>query len=354
MPYDTRRGGGALGPSIAVDLCFRYYDQVPAREVARQIRERGFTCVHLVDYGAPCTASEKLKAFADACRAEQLVPALAIWPGTHSTLYATHPEWRQRMLTGGDGKHDWRTYLCPNQPGFVAAYCQWVEERMRAAGLEAVQLSEIWFENWGGPLADGRPNPRYACVCHACVTRFQSVAAGVDIREMLTNSSSRLYFQKPENAALYQRWVDMRVDTIQEFGKAVITAARRARSKACIKVMYMADARVKLNGGREYLANDLDRMVSEWKPDVLTLQDAWQDWVQASLGANFVRDYAKAYKERVEKLHPGIFIMSHADIGSQPQSKRSPEWIRQFAQDTVDAGLGAPVFYEWSISTLAR
>jgi hypothetical protein len=337
-----------------VDLGFQYYDRIPAREVARQIRERGFTCVHAVDFGAQSLTSEKLKGFAEACRAEKLVPALAIWPGTHSALYAAHPEWHQRMLTGADGKHDWRTYLCPNQPGFVEAYCSWVEERMRSAGLQAVQLSEIWFENWGGPLVDGRPNPRYACVCDACVNRFKKAAEGVDIREVLTNSSSRLYFNRPENAALYLRWVDMRVDTIQEFGKAVIAAVRRASPEACIKVMYMADARVKLNGGREYLGDDLDRMVSEWKPDVLTLQDAWQDWLQASLRADFVGDYAKAYKERVEKLRPGIFIMSHADIGSQPQSKRSPEWIRQFAQDTLAAGLGAPVFYEWSISTLVR
>jgi hypothetical protein len=116
--------------------------------------------------------------------------------------------------------------------------------------------------------------------------------------------------------------------------------------------MYMADARVKLDGGREYLGNDLDRMVREWQPDVLTLEDAWQDWGRKDLGAGFIADYARAYKQRVEKLRPGIFILSHADIGSRPESKRSVEWIRQFATDTVRAGLGAPSFYEWHISRM--
>ena len=48
-----------------------------------------------------------------------------------------------------------------------------------------------------------------------------------------------------------------------------------------------------------------------------------------------------------------MFLMSHADIGSLPASKRSPDWIREFSRATVDSGMGAPSFYEWSISTLA-
>jgi sialidase-1 len=352
LAYEASRGGGVYGPSIAVDPCFKYYQQHPLAEVCRHIREQGFTSVHLVDFGAAGSGPAVLQRFADAVRAEGLAPVLSIYPGTHSALYRAHPEWHQRMLTGIDGKCDWRTYLCPNQPGFVAAYCEYVENQMRAGGFDGIQLSEIWFESWGGPAVNGKPNPNYACVCDACVARFKS-ATGVDAREMLTNSASRSYFQKPENAALYARWVEQRVQSIQDFGQAILAAARRANPKACIQIMYMADARVQLNGGREYLGDDLDRMVKEWQPDVLTLEDAWQDWGQGKLGAGFVADYARAYKARVEQLRPGLFIMSHADIGSQPASKRSPQWIQRFAEETVRAGLGAPSFYEWHISTLA-
>ena len=355
LAYDTSRGGGAYGPSMAVDPCFAYYRRVPLAEVGRRIRQQGFTCVHLVDYGAEGSRPEELKRFAEAFRAEGLSPVLCLYPGTHSRLYRQHPEWRQRMLTGIDGRCDWRTWLCPNRPEFVAAYCDHVREQMSTGGFDGVQLAEIWFENWGGPLRSGKPNPHYACVCSACVARFKNKAGReVDVRGMLTEPESRWYFKKPENAALYGQWVEMRVETIQDFGRAIINTVRAVQPKACIKVMYMADARVELDGGREYLGNDLDRMVTEWQPDVLTFEDAWQDWLQGGLGAGFVAEYARAYKTRVEKLRPGLFIMSHADIGSRPESKRSVEWIRQFAVETVRAGFGAPAFYEWHVSRLAE
>ena len=352
LAYDSSRGGGAFGPSIAVDPCFQYYRDQPLPEVCRRIRNQGFTAVHLIDYGAPGSAATELRRLAEAFRNEGIAPVLSVYPGTHNALYRAHPEWRQRMLTGIQGKCDWRTYLCPNQPAFVSAYGDHIERQMREVGFAGIQLNEIWFENWGGPEVNGQPNPRYACACDACVARFKKLTA-VDAREMFASPSSRWYFQKPENATLYARWIEMRVQIIQDFGQAIIASARKANPKASIGVMYMADARVKLNGGREYLANDLDRMVKEWRPDILTLEDAWQDWSQEELRPDFIADYARAYKARVEKLRPGIFIMSHADIGSRPQSKRNPDWIRQFAAETVRAGLGAPSFYEWHVSTLA-
>jgi hypothetical protein len=58
-------------------------------------------------------------------------------------------------------------------------------------------------------------------------------------------------------------------------------------------------------------------------PDVMCFQDAWQDWLQKDLKPAFVSDYAKVYKDRLEKIHPGIFLTSHADIGSKPESRRS-------------------------------
>lgn len=355
LAYDTSRGGGAYGPSMAVDPCFGYYRKVPLAELARRIRQHGFTCVHLVDYGAEGSRPEELQRFAAAFRAEGLSPVLCIYPGTHSRLYRQHPEWRQRMLTGIEGKCDWRTWLCPNRPDFVSAYCEHVRQQMLTGGFDGVQLAEIWFENWGGPLRDGKPNPHYACVCDACLERFRKMAGTeVNAREMLTDSKSRWYFKKPENAALYARWVEMRVQTIQDFGQAIIHTVRAIQSNACVKIMYMADARVELNGGREYLGNDLDRMVKEWQPDVLTFEDAWQDWLHGNLATGFVADYARAYKTRVEKLRPGLFLMSHADIGSRPESKRSVEWIRKFAAETVRAGFGAPAFYEWHVSRLAE
>ncbi len=345
--------GGPYGPAMTVDICFSYYTRKPLATTFSAIRNRGFTCVHLVDYGAGCSKPSRMKPVADAARAEGLTPVLCIYPGTHSALYAAHPEWRQRMLTGIDGKCDWRTYLCPNRSEFVTAYCEQIERQMRECGFEAVQIAEIWFENWGGPQIEGQTNARYACVCDACLEKFRR-RTGVDALPMLTDPQSPSFYQKPENAALYAHWVNMRIQTVQDFGKAIIAAARRANPKTCIKTMYMSDARVALDGSREFLGTDLDRMIKEWQPDVLTIQDAWQDWLQKDLQPGFIRDYAKAYRDRVRKLHPNIWLVSHADIGSKPESKRSIEWIQSFARETLAAGFNAPCFYEWHISTMAE
>ncbi len=351
LAYDTSRGGGAFGPSICVDPGFDYYKQHPLGAIANAIRRRGFTAVQIVRLGRVDGQSER--AFADAFRAAGVAPVLRIYPPTDNDLYAQHPEWHQRMLDGSDGVHDWRKYCCPNRPEFVAEHCRRVEEHMRNGAYDGIQLAEIWFEQWGGP-ADERGNVRehYACACDACVAKFKTLT-GVDPRPMLTDKSSSFYFQKPENKALYEKWVTFRVDTIQAYGAALIAAARRVNPKAAVNVMFLSDATVEPGGTRTYQANDLERMVGEWKPEILTLQDAWQDWLKPNLSPQFVSVYAAAYRDRIRKANPSTFVMSHADIGSLPASKRSFDWIQQFAAATVQCGLGAPSAYEWSVSTMA-
>lgn len=354
LAFDMSRGGGVFGPTIAIDPGFEFYKQRPLAQTCRAIHDAGFTCGKVIWTGISATTCTEMRRFSDALRAAGAAPVLCIFPSTDLELYQTHPEWRQRTLDGEDGKQDWRTYCCPNKPAFVEAYGTRITDLMREGHFDGIQLAEIWWEMWGGPEdSPGKPRAKYACVCDACVTKFKALA-GVDAREMLTKPESPLYWRKPENSAVYAKWVDFRVQTIQDYGRALIAAARRGNPRATIDVMYLCDARVKLDGSREFHGTDIERMVGEWKPDLLTLQDAWQDWTQPGLKPEFVADYAAAYRDRLQRARPGVYIMSHADIGSLPASKRSAGWIRDFAAATVRSGLGAPSFYEWSVSTLAK
>lgn len=350
LAFDNSRGGGIYGPTIAVDPAFDYYKKHPLPEICADIRKHGFTAAQIIWTKEPPPGEQRR--IADAFRAAGVAPILRVYPPTDFDLYAEHPEWRQKMIGAPDGKFDWRAYLCPNREDFVSTYTARVARWMREGNYDGIQLAEIWFEQWGGPLDKGKPRAHYACVCDACVAKFKKIA-GVDARDLLTSTSSPWYFQKPENAALYSRWVDFRVETIQEFARGIIEAVKREKPDAAINIAYMGDARVKLDGNTEYQGNDLNRMVSELKPDILTIEDAWQDWTRPKLEPGFVADYAKAYRDRIERLHPGTFVMSHADIGSLPASKRSFEWIKKFSLATVKSGLGAPSFYEWSVSTMA-
>lgn len=351
IAYDQSRGGGVFGPSVAIDPGFEYYRKHPLADIARDIRNHGFTSARVIYTHKPPT--HEMRPMTDALRGAGVAPVLCVFPPTDFDLYTSHPEWRQKMLGNPDGKYDWRGYLCPNRPEFVSAYSQRVAEMVRDGGFDGVQLAEIWFEQWGGPRDQDQPRAGYACVCDACTRKFRELT-GVDARDMLTSPANPAYFEKPRNKTLYDKWVDFRVQTIQDFGRSIIAAVKQASPKAVINVMFLSDARVRPGGSREFQANDLDRMVAEFKPDILTIQDAWQDWQQAGLGAGFIADYARAYRDRIRKLKPDTFIMTHADIGSSPSSKRSFEWIQQFARTTVDNGLGAPTFYEWSVSTMAE
>ena len=85
----------------------------------------------------------------------------------------------------------------------------------------------------------------------------------------------------------------------------------------------------------------------------LTIEDAYQDWLKVDLQPSFIGSYASAYRDRARTLKPDIFLMSHADVGSEEVSQRSWDWIRDFARFTVKNGLNAPSYYEWSVSRMA-
>jgi hypothetical protein len=353
LAYDTSRGGGAFGPSMCMDPAFAFYESRPLAETFAAMRARGITAVQVTDtgdLGAPLHAK-----IAAAVRAAGLTPVLRVYPPTDVAIYRAHPEWRQRMLGGVDGKFDWRVYVCPSRPEVVRAYAEKIVASMHAGAYDGVQLAEPWFEQWGGPeVSPGKPRAAYACVCDACVAAFRA-RSGVDAREMLTRRDSPVYWRKEGGGReAYLKWVDYRAEMVTTMTRELARAAREARPGATVNVMVLSDARVEPGKAREYQAIDVDRLVLDVQPDILTLQDAWQDWTRPPLPASFVVDYARAYREPLLKLKPDLFIMSHADIGSAAASKRSWEWIRSFAGETVKSGLGAPSFYEWSVSTIAN
>lgn len=353
LAFDASRGGGPFGPAIAVDPAFEYYSRQPWSETFRLIRAAGFTAAQIIDIGNPATSPERMEEIVAACRAAGVSPVLRLYPPTDFALYRAHPEWRQRMLGGADGRYDWRVYLCYNQPDFVRAWCAALEEKVRRHGFDGVQLAELWLEQWGGPRDGNKAREGYACVCDRCVELFAS-STGVNARDMLTSPSSAVWFKRPENTELYRRWVGFRVESVTRFGRETAAAVRRASPRAALDLMILSDARVEPDKAREYQAIDLERLLPDLRPEIVTVQDAWQDWLRPDLQPDFVASYAAAYRDRIRGLVPDVFICSHADIGSQPVSRRSRDWIRAFADETVKAGFQAPSFYEWSISRLAR
>jgi len=341
-PYGSK---GLAGPSISIDPLFQFYQEREWGETARLVQGEGYTNAVIVLTRVLPDAEHRriVGAFHDA----GLQCTLRINPPTDFEAYEEHPEWRQRMLDGSS-RHDWRVYLCPNEEEFAEYYCSKVARVLGAAAYDALLISELWFEVWGGPYPGNPSRGKYACLCDACARAFQK-RAGTYPQELFDESSPS-YFEKPGNASLYQAWCDFRVESINAFGGRIAEAAREARPGLIIGYMYLSDCTVEPGKTREYQAQDLEGALGATGAEIAVIQDAWQDWTQQALSPDFVRAYAEAYLSRARAGHPGRVVQIHADIGSLSLMRRSGLWMRRLSAQARLSGFDSPMYYEFSLN----
>jgi len=334
---------------MGLDPTFGYYQTFTWPEHAKHLKDAGFTGVDVIIVNLD-TPHEKQNEIIEAFHDAGMECVMRIFPETEPRLFSAYPEWRQIML-GGGSQHDWRVYLCPNNADFARTYCSLLDKTLRACPYDGIQLAESWFEVWGGSYPDNVARDKYACLCASCRVKFRTFAK-VDPKELF-EANSKHYFLKDENKDLYQKWIDFRVDSIIEFNRRVLDTAKKARRGIFTDVMYLSDCMHKPGGVREFQAQDLERIVKDLNPDAISIQDAWQEWCKSGLKPSFIQAYGKEYIPRIRNIKPDMVVHSHADIGSLPASKRSPQWIEEFRKESVAAGFNEATFYEWSVSKLA-
>jgi hypothetical protein len=346
IPYGNH---GLQGPAVSIDPSFEYYKKRSWMETARAVRELGFTSVNviIVNKISIPAQNEIVQAF----HSREIACVLRLFPTTDFEAYQTHPEWRQRSLDG-TSRHDWRVYLCPNVEGFTEHICRMILATLKDLDYEAIELAEPWFEIWGGPYKENPGRGKYACVCDTCCQLFQK-RCNVNPRDLF-DEKSPFYFQKSENADLYEKWQDFRVESILRFSKKLYEAARSVRPEIKIIHMHLSDCTVEPEKSREYQAQDLDAAVKTLKPDMLVIQDAWQDWTRKDLKSDYVKHYAAAYVKRIRDLDRKAHIKVHADIGSRKEMQRSYGWMREFSAHAREGGFDAPIYYEFSLGDYTR
>jgi hypothetical protein len=354
---------GSFGPTVCIDPTFSFYESAGWSQWAKAVKNQGHTAADLVVYKDDPSIGlqqEIVEAFRDggvACR-------LRLYPPTYDEAY-DNVGWRQKMLgyatfaDPSESRQNWRKYLCPNDKAFSKFYEEKVEELCREVPYHAVQFAEPWFEVWGG--ADRNENPEawryYACLCDDCRSEFEKRTSGINPWQLFDESGD-LYFKNPQGKLVYDQWVSFRVDSILSFCKRCYNAARRGRPGIKIIHMYLSDCTIPHSFGfvREYQAMDLDRIVTELGPDMLTIEDSWQDWRRSDLKPSFILKYGEAYVRRIKGLAPQMKIQSHLDVGS-PQDdkgtavKRSYAFMRAFSAYTHRAGFDSPSYYEYSIQS---
>lgn len=344
--FDLVQSRGVAGPTMSLDPFFKYYDEHPWSDTAARLRGLGFTNA-LVVFTREIPAADH-RAMIAALRAEGLAVTLRLNPPTDFEGWEAHPEWRQKMLNG-QGRFDWRVYCCPNNPDFMDYYADRVAGLMRDYPYDALLLSEMWFEVWGGAYPFNPTRGHYACLCDHCVEKFRGRAAA-DARALF-NDHSPLYFERKENAELYRQWVEFRCESVNAMGRRLAEAARAARPGITIGYMYLSDATVEPGRTREYQAQDLEGAIRATGARFVMIQDAWQDWTKARLRSEgFVRAYAGAYVQAVGAIDPAIPVLIHADVGSLPKMKRSARWMRQTAAHARQYGFSGVGYYEFTLN----
>lgn len=338
------------GPWTAVDPLFAYYKFSPWQRTAKVLKNNGFLGAEIISIKDEPVAEEQVK-MVKAFHDEGLISILRVYPTTDFNAFHDHPEWRQITLDGSS-EFDWRVYLCPNSEAFTNYICDKVYQLISKVPYDAIELSEPWFEIWGGPYPENDRHGKYACLCENCRSKFKAIS-GVDPLDLFKQDGPK-YFQKPENQELYEQWMTFRVDSNIIFSKKLYAAAKKARPGIKIVHMHLSDCTVEPGKIREYQAQDFEKAIIDIQPDAIIIEDAWQDWEKPDTPPSFVRAYGKYYLERMRKAKPDIIVLGHADIGSIAQMQRSYSWMREFSANAQQIGFDGVDYYEFTLGDFSR
>lgn len=336
---------GLAGPSMGVDPLFDFYKENSWCQTARLLGQDGVTnTVIIFTRDMPYC---KHKEMIDAVHREGMACTLRLNPPTDFEAFDEHQEWRQKMLDGSS-KHDWRVYLCPNNDDFRTYYIKKISDIVKNTDYDCLLISELWFEVWGGAYKNNPTRGKYACLCDKCCAKFKA-QTGINPAELFDENSS-LYFEKPENKKAYKLWCDFRADTINGFCRDLVAEVRKVRPEIKINYMYLSDCTVETDSVREYQAQDFEGIIKSIMPDIVVIQDAWQDWLKEDLSPEFTKYYVSAYLQRARQIKPDIVFQVHADIGSIKKMTRSIEWMNKFSSYTQYYGGDSPMYYEFTLN----
>lgn len=317
----------------------RYYANRSAESIAEEIAMHGFGGVQMI-----ITRDSRVpEALLAALRRRKIhVDYATFCNGTYDThdLPGGWQGWRmETRLPINDGY----TRLCLNHPDYRRWKKAQVTRILRQYPFEGVHLMEPFWPEYPGTDA-----PAYACLCERCLTLFQ-YHYGVPPPDFRDGAHPRFWRSQPE---LYAKWVEFRVQSHTDFLYDLLHGEggiRREHPRLPVTVWVLAvDVPDPVRLLREVHGQDIAEVVRRVRPNALCLQTHWPDWMKADLPPDYVRAY-QPLVQAARQVHPSLPIMVQADIGSQPQNRRSWEWIGAFRKACQRIGVQSSTLYEYSI-----
>ncbi|GIV18902.1 MAG: hypothetical protein KatS3mg023_0653 [Armatimonadota bacterium] len=318
----------------------RYYANRSAESIAEEIAVHGFDGVQMIVTRDSRVHREVL----DALRRRKIhVDYTTFGNGTYDTqdLPDGWQEWR--MVTR-QPMNDGYTRLCLNHP----EYRRWKKAQIASVlhryPFDGVHIMEPFWPEYPGPTA-----PAYACLCERCLSLFAQKYSGEQPPDFNDETHPRFWRKQPE---LYAKWVDFRAQSHTHFLNDLLNGEggiRKTHPRVPVTVWILAiSVPDPVRFVREVHGQDIAEVVRQVRPDAVCLQTHWPDWMKAALPPDYVRAY-QPLVQAARAVRPDLPIMMQADIGSQPQNRRSWQWIEAFREACRSIGVQSTTLYEYML-----
>lgn len=329
------------GSSIIVDAGFGYYKDRSPESVVDEITVNGFDDVRLVGSTSGSVHGPSVKAFNDA--------KVKTWLLTFACgVYGTQglPEGWEKFkmkLRGYENNTTGFIFFCPNNPDYRAWKKKDIAQALTTHKFYGVDLAEPQMP--GGPEA-----AVYGCLCDHCLAAFRKMHPNEPNVPEFSDANSPRYWKTDK--VLYEKWVAFRVATVTGYLDDVVNGKEGIRekckdAKVCTWTLGL-DVPDQLAKLKEYYGLDSAAVVKKVKPDYHCIQTDWPDWIRADLKPEYVLSY-KPVADSIRKASPTLPLLLQSDIGSQPQMRRSREWMDQLKKHAKTIGLEQVTSYEYFI-----
>jgi len=318
----------------------RYYANRSAESIAEEIAANGFQGVQYI-----VTRDSRVnRDLLNALRRRRIhVDYTTFGNGTYDTTDLPDG-WQQWRMVTRQPMNDGYTRLCLNHP----EYRRWKKARiasvLRQYPFNGVHIMEPFWPEYPGPTA-----PAYACLCERCRSLFSQMYHAEQPPDFTDEAHPRFWRTQQE---LYAKWVEFRVKSHTDFLNDLLNGdggIRETHPRIPVTVWILAiDVPDPVRFVQEVHGQDIAEVVRQVRPDAVCLQTHWPDWLKENLPP----DYVKAYQPLVRAaraVRPDLPMMIQADIGSQPQNRRSWQWIDAFRKACAAIGVHSTTLYEYML-----
>lgn len=318
----------------------RYYANRSAESIAAEIAAHGFNGVQMIVTRDSRVHGEVLNALR---RRKIHVDYTTFGNGTYDT--SDLPDgWQEWRMVTRQPMSDGYTRLCLNHPEYRRWKKAQIAKILRQYPFDGVHIMEPFWPEYPGPSA-----PAYACLCERCRSLFAQRYSGEQPPEFQDESHPRFWRNQPE---LYAKWVGFRARSHTHFLNDLLNGEggiRKTHPRLPITVWILAiDVSDPVRFVREVHGQDIAEVVRQVCPDAICLQTHWPDWIKAELAPDYVRAYQPLVKA-ARSASRSLPIMIQADIGSQPQSRRSWQWINRLREACKSIGVQGTTLYEYML-----